>query len=141
MAGMKITYQTTTDGITAAMLHGFFVGWPNPPSAETHLAILHGSGHIVLAVEDAPRRVVGFITCVTDSISSAFIPHLEVLPELHGRGIGSELVSRLRHLLKDIYAIDLLCDEDVVPFYERLGFRRVPGMAIRNYHNQSGLID
>lgn len=35
--------------------------------------------------------------------------------------------------------IDLLCDDDVIPFYEGLGFQRGGGMAIRNYHNQSGL--
>ncbi len=35
--------------------------------------------------------------------------------------------------------IDLLCDDDVIPFYEGLSFQRGGGMAIRNYHNQSGL--
>jgi hypothetical protein len=33
----------------------------------------------------------------------------------------------------------LLCDDDVIPFYEGLSFQRGGGMAIRNYHNQSGL--
>ncbi len=54
-------------------------------------------------------------------------------------GIGSELVRRLREDLREIYMIDLLCDNDVIPFYEGLGFQRGGGMAIRNYHNQSGL--
>ena len=31
------------------------------------------------------------------------------------------------------YMIDLVCDEEVVPFYERLGGTRVVGIAWRNY--------
>lgn len=134
-----IEYQTTTDGVDASHLTGYFDGWPNPPSPETHLAMLNGSDHIVLAVQDDPRRVVGFITAISDGISCAYIPHLGVIDERHGEGIGSELVRRLQVELREIYMIDLLCDDDVIPFYERLGFQRVSGMAIRNFHNQSGL--
>ncbi len=40
--------------------------------------------------------------------------------------------------LKGLYMIDLLCDEDVVPFYSRLGFQKAGGMCVRNYQNQTG---
>ena len=55
-----------------------------------------------------------------------------------GQGIGSELVRRLLERLKDVYMIDLLCDEAVQPFYARLGLRPASGMMQRNYDNQSG---
>jgi GNAT superfamily N-acetyltransferase len=55
-----------------------------------------------------------------------------VLPEYQGRGIGSELVRRLLERLGGLYMIDLCCDEDLVPFCERLGMVRAVGMAIRN---------
>jgi ribosomal protein S18 acetylase RimI-like enzyme len=135
---MTITYRTTPDGVTADMLTGFFVGWPNPPSAETHLRILKHSDVVVLAVDDDAGRVVGFITAITDHVTSAYIPHLEVLPDWQGRAIGSELVRRMVDRLDGLYMIDLLCDPDVQPFYDRLGFRRATGMAIRNYERQSG---
>ena len=134
-----IRYQTTTDDIDRGMLLGYFNGWPDPPSPDTHLAILNGSDHVVLAMEENPRRVVGFITTLSDGVSCAYIPHLEVITDRQDRGIGSELVRRLREALREIYMIDLLCDDDVIPFYEGLGFQRGGGMAIRNYHNQSGL--
>ena len=121
------------------MLSGYFGGWPDPPSQETHLAMLDGSDHIVLAVDDDAGRVIGFITAISDGVSCAYIPHLGVVDEYQGRGIGSELLRRLQVELREIYMIDLLCDEDVVPFYERNNFRRVVGMCVRNYHNQSGL--
>ena len=134
-----VQYRTSTEGITASMLTGFFVGWPNPPDSETHLRILNGSSHVVLAMDSLGERVIGFITAVSDGVSAAYIPHLEVLPEHQGVGIGRELVQRMLKQLNDIYMIDLLCDENVVPFYEKLGMNQAIGMYTRNYHNQSGL--
>lgn len=136
---MNIHYQTDTTDIYAHMLTGFFEGWPNPPDSATHLRILRGSSHIVLALDPGRQTVIGFITAVSDGVSAAFIPHLEVLPEFRKQGIGRELVQRMIEELNGIYVIDLMCDEDVVPFYEKLGMSRATGMVIRNYENQSGL--
>lgn len=134
-----ITYLTTLDGITPQMLTGFFVGWPNPPSPATHLRLLAGSHAVVLAVDDDNSQVVGFINAISDGVLAAFIPLLEVLPEYQGQGIGSELVRQMLELLGDFYSIDLLCDDDVVPFYKRLGLQQASaGMFTRNYQNQSG---
>ena len=133
-----ISYTSSLEGITPELLEGFFVGWPNPPTPATHLKLLHGSDHVVLAREGADGPVVGFITAITDGVLSAFIPHLEVLPPYKGQGIGSELVRRLLDQLKDFYAIDLICDTDVQPFYERLGLRPYTGMLLRNHTRQSG---
>ena len=134
----QISYQTTMRGITPAMLAGFFVGWPNPPDGAAHLRLLEGSQHRVLALADG--RVVGFITAISDGVLCAYIPLLEVLPAYQGKGIGSELVRRLLAELNGIYAIDLMCDADLQPFYERLGFQRSNGMVQRHYANQAGLI-
>lgn len=136
---MNFQYQTNTDNISASMLTGFFEGWPNPPDSATHLRILRGSSHIVLAVSQPAIKVIGYITAVSDGVSAAYIPHLEVLPEYRGRGIGGELVKRMIEQLNGIYMIDLLCDENVVPFYEKLGLQKGRGMFLRNYQNQSGL--
>lgn len=133
-----ITYTDSLDGITADKLKGFFVGWPNPPTPETHLRILQGSTHIQLAVDDETGNVVGFMTAISDGVSAAYIPHLEVIPDFKQRGIGSELVKRMLAVLKDIYMIDLMCDADVQPFYARLGMRPYTGMIHRNYDRQSG---
>ena len=133
-----IRYTESPQNIEPRDLDGFFVGWPNPPSAETHLRLLHGSDHVVLAIDETVGRVVGVITAISDGVLSAYIPHLEVLPAYQGRGIGSELVRRMLDRLRDLYMVDLLCDADVQPFYERLGMRRALGMAVRNYDRQSG---
>jgi len=134
-----IRYTDSLDGVTSEALGGgFFVGWPNPPSPETHLRLLRGSAHVWLAVDDASGQVVGFVTAVSDLVLAAYIPLLEVLPEYQGQGIGTALMQRMLESLSDIYMVDLLCDADLQPYYERLGMRRATGMLVRNYAAQSG---
>jgi ribosomal protein S18 acetylase RimI-like enzyme len=134
-----IRYTDSLDSISADQLTGgFFDGWPNPPSAETHLRVLRGSAHVWLAVDEQTGQVVGFVNAVSDSVLSAYIPLLEVLPANQQRGIGTELMRRMLETLTDIYMVDLLCDIEFQPYYERLGMRRATGMLVRNYAAQSG---
>jgi ribosomal protein S18 acetylase RimI-like enzyme len=127
-----ITYETSLEGLLPEDLEGFFAGWPLRPSPERHLRLLHGSDRVVLARDDATGRVVGFVTAVGDGALSAFIPLLEVLPAFQSRGIGSELVRRMLELLEGTYMLDLCCDEELAPFYERFGMQRLVGMALRD---------
>ena len=131
-------YHSELDRIAASDLDGFFDGWPNPPSPETHRRLLEASTQFVVAVPTHSSRVVGFITALSDGVLSAYIPHLEVIPEFRGKGIGSALVRAMLERLDGTYMIDVVCDPDVQPFYDALGFRRAAAMVVRNYVAQSG---
>ena len=133
---INIRYVEDAAGVASEHLAGFFVGWPNPPSPDTHLRLLRASDHIVLALDETTNAVIGYITALSDGVLFAYVSSLEVLPAF--QGIGSELVQRLLARLQNIYAIDLLCDPDVQAFYARLGLRPAGGMFIRNYARQSG---
>ncbi len=133
-----IQYGTSLDGIGADMLAGFFVGWPNPPSAETHLKLLKNSADVVMAVDDETGNVVGFMTAISDGVLSAHIPYLEVLPAYQGQGIGRELFRRMLESLSGLYMVDLICDPKMQGFYEQSGMKPALGMMIRNYDRQSG---
>ncbi len=133
-----IIYTDDPSGTEPAQLRGFFEGWPDPPSPTTHLRLLRASDAIMLAKEAPGGQVVGFATAITDGVLTGYIPLLEVLPSHQGQGIGSELIERLLRKLDHLYMIDLLCDPDLQPFYERLGMRRATGMMMRNYGRQSG---
>ncbi|MEA1980912.1 MAG: GNAT family N-acetyltransferase [candidate division Zixibacteria bacterium] len=135
-----ILYQTNLKNITSTKLAGFFVGWPKPPSPETHLKILENSSHIVLAIDKNINQVIGFINAVSDKTLSAYLPLLEVLPKYQKQGIGSELVKRILYQLKDFYMIDLACDDNLIPFYNKLGMKKIRAMGIRNYDKQSGVV-
>jgi len=115
------------------MLIGFFEGWRRPHAPREHLRILRSSNHFVLAVDGERKRVVGFITALTDGVQSAFISLLEVLPGYQSQGIGSELVFRMLEKLEEIPAVDLTCDPDIQAFYARFGMKPSVGMSIRRY--------
>lgn len=132
-----LRYQTTTDGIDAGQLEGgFFRDWPSPPTPATHLRILEGSDHIVVAIRDG--RVVGFITAISDGVLSAFVTLLEVVPEEQGKGIGHSLMNQLMDDIGDIYMVDLVCDANLSRFYAELGFATSTGMSRRDYGMQAG---
>jgi ribosomal protein S18 acetylase RimI-like enzyme len=133
-----ITYTKSLDDIEPQNVRGFFVGWPNPPSPETHLRVLKASFAIELAIDTATGNVVGFANAIGDGVLSAYVPLLEVLPQYQNRGIGSELMRRLLNRFEKLYMIDLVCDEPLKVFYERFGMRSATAMTIRRFEFQSG---
>jgi GNAT superfamily N-acetyltransferase len=133
-----IEYIDSLENVTAGKLEGFFVGWPNPPSGETHLKILEQSYYVVLAVDTETDRVIGFVNAISDGLFCAYLPLLEVLPEYQKRGIGKELMRRVLARFEDMYMVDLLCDPDLQPFYKKLGMKPVSAMMIRNFERQCG---
>ena len=133
---MSIRYQSTLEGIRADNLGRFFVGWPDPPSPEAQLRIIQGSDFFVLAISPV-GQVVGWISAISDGVSCAYIPHLSVLPDYQGMGIGAEPVRRMLKQVGHLYMIDLVCDRDVADFYVKQGFSECVGMVVRNFERQN----
>ncbi len=129
-----IVYSDSVEGVREDQLQGFFVGWRKVPPSSVHLDVLRNSDHVVLAQDSETEKVIGFISALTDNVMTAYIDLLEVLPAYQSQGIGSELMRRMLEKLKDLYMIDLLCDADMQPFYERFGMQKTTGMMLRNMH-------
>jgi ribosomal protein S18 acetylase RimI-like enzyme len=125
-----IEYRSSLAGINPDAFVGFGVGWRKPLTPELLYRVLTGSAHVWLTLDG--ERVVGFINAISDGCLMAYIPLLEVLPDYQDRGIGSELVRRMLETLHDLYGVDLCCDANVAPFYERFAMQRVTGMVLRN---------
>lgn len=128
-------YIYSLDGIRAADLEGFCVGWARPLSGSRLHKVLASGYRVILARDGESGPIVGFIQAISDGVLSAYLPLLEVRPEFQGRGIGSELVRRMLEELEGLYMVDLCCDPGLVPFYERLGLAEVRGMVLRNYQS------
>lgn len=126
---MPIDYRHHLTDITPTQLQGFFAGWPHPPSPAQHLTILQNSSHVVLALDG--EQVVGFINALSDGLLSAYIPLLEVLPAYQRQGIGTALLRQLLDRLQSYYAIDLICDPALQPFYEQAGGTAYSGIIWR----------
>jgi GNAT superfamily N-acetyltransferase len=128
-----IRYEDDPATISSGQLGGgFFEGWMVAPAPDLHLAHLRGSEVAICALDDETNAVVGFVTALDDGVLAAFLPMLEVLPAYRGRGIATELVKRVLARLEGRYSVDLVCDPDLVPFYERLGGQRWTAMVWRN---------
>jgi ribosomal protein S18 acetylase RimI-like enzyme len=127
-----VILSSGTEGLRSGDLADFFVGWPYPPSVDVRLEILRSADEAVVC-RTADGLVIGFATAITDHHFTAYIPLVEVLPEHQGRGIGSQMVAALLERLRACYMIDLVCDDDVVPFYERLGGTRLNAVVSGNH--------
>jgi GNAT superfamily N-acetyltransferase len=127
-----ITYRLDASGIRREDLAPFFEGWPTPPSLDRRLAAVRGADHAAFAFDG--DRLVGFATALSDGALMAYLSLLEVVVSRRRRGIGTGLVRALERDIGALYGLDLCCDEEVVAFYERLGFSRVAGMARRSPH-------
>ena len=126
-----IEYRSDVVNLSPEQIRGFFVGWQHPFPPETHLRMLTESDLAQVAVDAESGRVVGFIAALTDNVQGAFITLLEVLPEYQGRGVGKALMEQMLDRLNHIQTIELMCDADLVPFYEQFGMKPSGGMVLR----------
>jgi GNAT superfamily N-acetyltransferase len=127
-----ITYTTDVEDLTPDQLGGFFVGWPTTPSRHQFTAVLRSSYRAVVALDSTTGRAVGGITAISDGVLNAFLPWLEVLPGYQGRGIGTQLLSRMLTELDHLYSVDVICDPELRKFYERAGMIPLQGMGLRH---------
>ena len=130
-----IEYSHSTGYITADQLHGFFVGWPNPPTPETHLRLLRNSDAVVLAVDTATAG--GWLHQRSPTVCCAYHPFLRsaaAYQHQHRKNAGAPDVGSLAGFVHD----RLLCDADIQPFYEQFEMYPAVGMCARNYARQSG---
>ncbi len=95
--------------------------------------MLAGSDLVLSAVESESGLLVGFVRAITDGIFRATIFDLIVTPACRGRGLGAELLERAHAhpVLARCKRIELICIEEMVPFYERFGYELSPPERLR----------
>lgn len=81
------------------------------------------------------ERLVGYIDCVSNGVTDAYIQDLTVSPDCQGRGIGTELMNRMIEYLRSrhIYMISVIYEESLRSFYERFGFRGMLSGQMETY--------
>ncbi len=87
--------------------------------------MLHGSDLVLAATpRDRPGELAGFVRAITDGVYRASIFDLIVAPHWRDRGLGAELLERAHAhpVLAGCGRIELICLEEMVPFYERFGY-------------------
>lgn len=124
---MDITIKDKTQTLTAAQLEDLFlsVDWSSGHYPEK-LAIAMQNYKTVFTAWDGDQ-LVGLISVMDDGIMTAYVHYLLVRPEYQGKGIGKQLIERIKETYKDYLRIALVAYDDICGFYERLGFVKGKG--------------
>lgn len=121
---MPITIKDKEQTLTAGQLEDLF------------LSVEWSSGHYPDKLERAMQnyatvysawdgdRLVGLISAMDDGVMTAYIHYLLVRPDCQGRGIGRQLLEKVKEKYKDYLRIALMAYNKECAFYERCGFTK-----------------
>lgn len=71
------------------------------------------------------QKLVGMGRVISDGVITGVICGLGVHPDYQSRGIGRQILQRLvEHCEKSRVFPQLMCEEGLEPYYEKLGFQR-----------------
>ena len=96
------------------------VGWNRMENEYTN-PLMKSYYHIAVYVKD---ELVGYIDCVANGVTDAYIQDLMVHPDYQGKGVGTDLMNKMIMYLKEkrIYMISVVFEESLKPFYDKFGF-------------------
>lgn len=92
-------------------------------SAEKPIELLHAlsNSHSVVSAWHGDR-LIGLGNALSDGYLVVYYPHLLVLPEYQGKGIGKKIVSILKEQYSNFHQQILVADGKAIEFYKRCGF-------------------
>lgn len=127
---LPVVYATTRpippEALAALFAH---TTWANDRSADDVARLLPTAGISVGAWSG--DSLVGYARALSDGLYRAFIDDVVVDAAFRGRGVGQGLMQALLACLDGVEEIHLGCGDELVPFYESLGFRRTGGANLR----------
>lgn len=83
----------------------------------------------VFAYTDKNNNLVAFARVLTDFVFKGLILDVVVEKEYRDKGIGSKLIKEIMNdsKLKKVKCLELYCKNEVIPFYDKFGFKKVEG--------------
>ena len=96
--------------------------WSSAEKGDTLRSALLGSHSLVTAW--VGERLVGLGNAISDGFLVVYYSHLLVLPEFQGKGVGSEIMLRLKQKYKSFHQHILVADGKAIDFYKKCGFER-----------------
>ncbi|AZS15265.1 GNAT family N-acetyltransferase [Paenibacillus lutimineralis] len=89
------------------------------------------SWYAIYAFKD--QKLVGMGRIISDGVITGIICGLCVLPSYQSKGIGKEMLNRMiEHCEQNRVIPQLLCTENLEPYYESFGFRKFTVGMTRN---------
>lgn len=85
-------------------------------------------------------KLIGFARVITDNIYRAWIEDIIVDKSYHEQGIGSHIVDKLLKRLEHIEDVTLNCQIELIPFYEKQGFKNKKIASMHITHNRQDVM-
>jgi GNAT superfamily N-acetyltransferase len=96
--------------------------WSSAEKPDLLLQALQASHSLITAWDDT--KLVGLGNAISDGYLVVYYPHLLVLPEYQGRGIGGCLMKMLIARYQDFHQHIIMADSRALDFYRKCGFER-----------------
>lgn len=96
--------------------------WSAADKPDPLLAGLRNSHSLVTA--RIGGRLVGLANAISDGHLVVYFPHMLVVPDAQGQGIGRKIMQAMLDKYSGFHQLMLTADGDSVDFYKRLGFVR-----------------
>lgn len=116
---IKDTHDFTSDQLQDLFLS---VEWSSGHFPDK-LAIAMRNFKTVFSAWDG-EKLIGMICAMDDGVMNAYVHYLLVRPEYQGKGVGQQLVERMKAQYKDYLRIVVVAYDKEVGFYEHCGFNR-----------------
>jgi predicted GNAT family N-acyltransferase len=104
--------------------------WTNTRSKEEVIKMLQNTT-FVFGLVNKDNELIAFSRVLSDKVYKAFIFDVIVRKDYRGQGLGEKLIEMaLNHPeLKNVKSFELYCKDEMVPFYEKFGFKKVDDLA------------
>lgn len=96
--------------------------WSSADKPTELMAALRGSHSLVTA--RVSNKLVGLGNAISDGHLVVYFPHILVLPEFHGKGVGRKMMQALLETYSNFHQLMLTADGRAIDFYKTLGFER-----------------
>ena len=98
------------------------VGWSSADKPDALHKGLLASHSLITAWDD--ETLVGLGNAISDGHLVVYFPHMVVRPDYQGRGIGTQLMTRMMERYRGFHQQALIADGRAIDFYKKLGFVR-----------------
>lgn len=70
------------------------------------------------------NRLIGLGNAISDGHLVVYYPHLLVLPDYQGKGVGHAIVARMQEKYQGFHMQMLTADGQAIDFYKKVGFQK-----------------
>jgi len=120
---VRVRYRSTKSLPKAEVLRLYrSVQWSAARKPDRLMRALKSSHSVVTAW--VKGSLVGLGNALSDGSLVVYYPHMLVLPEFQGRGIGRELMRRLMKRYRGFHQHILIAEAQAISFYRKCGFKR-----------------